>query len=71
METSAGSNPVLSAICSRIVRVYGFVLRIESCPFRHFLCYFLVDVDFGVGSGVDAEIAEDNHFVVGNHVGGM
>ena len=45
----------------------GNIRRFESCPFRH----FLVDVDFGVGSGVDAEIAENDHFVIGDHVSGM
>ena len=49
----------------------GNIRRFESCPFRHFLCHFLVDINFGVGGGVDAEIAEDNHFIVGNHMSRM
>ena len=46
-------------------------LGLLSCPFRHFLCHFLVDINFGVGGGVDAEVAENNHFIIGNHVSRM
>lgn len=47
--------------------------RFESCPFRHILngMCFLIDIDFGAAGGIDAEVAENNHFVVSDHVGGM
>ena len=35
------------------------------------IAYFLVNVDFGTGSGVDTEIGEYDELIVGNHVSGM
>ena len=35
------------------------------------IAYFLVDVDFGAGGGVDAEVTKNNHFIIGNHMSRM
>ena len=38
---------------------------------RFIISYLSVDVEVGSVGGVDAEIHESNHFVVGEHVGGV
>ena len=47
----------------------GNLRRFESCPFRQVpKGTFLIDVDFGARSSVNAKIGEGNHFVVFNHM---
>ena len=41
--------------------------KFESCPFRH----FLVSIYLGATGGVDAEIGQNYHFVISDHVSGM